>query len=481
MADLHRRALRFIRSRRLLHDGDAAVLGFSGGPDSVALALLLRELALEGELRVTLHLAHLNHRLRGAESEADEQFCRRFAERHALPIHVGHADVAGAAEAPGRSVESAARRARYAFLGRTAQAVGCRVVATAHHADDVAETVLMRLLRGAGMRGLGAMPPQRMLGPEHPDVRLVRPLLGVRKAELLAFLAERRQAFRTDSSNADLSYTRNRVRHELLPMLRRRFGTFSAESLCALNEAALDVGQLLERMVDDAWPGLLKGSAGAELLLDAEAFAGLPIAVRKAAARRALEELSAPGQPPALRAEHLRDLAALAEEAPGAQASLPGGWFARRERGLLYLARRDATVRLAPRLLSVPGTAELPEIGVSISARRLARSAMSPDEAAAAASACDVYLDLHAVGAPLEVRSRRPGDRFHALGLPASTKLKKFLNGRGVPYHRRDRTPLVTAPSGEIAWVVGHEIAAPFRLTGAERDILHLQARPVGG
>ncbi len=161
-------------------------LAFSGGPDSAALALLLIELA--DRLGVSLRLAHLNHCLRGAESDADEAFCRAFAAERGLEIDVERADVAAAAARDGRSVEAQARRMRYDFLGRCAKACGAEAVATGHHADDVAESVLLRLLRGAGVLGLGAMAPRRPLGRRHPDVRLVRPMLEVRRDDVLDYL-----------------------------------------------------------------------------------------------------------------------------------------------------------------------------------------------------------------------------------------------------------------------------------------------------
>ena len=214
MDRLSRKVLAFIRRWSLLKGGDRVVLALSGGPDSVALALILLELGANGELPLRLHLAHLNHALRGEESDREEAFCRDFAEQQGLDLAVETIDVA--ARARGRSVEAAARHVRYGFLGRVARAKGAAAVATAHHADDVAESVLLRMIRGAGIRGLGAMPPRRPLSREQPGLHLVRPLMETRKSHLLDFLRARGQPFCTDSSNVDVGHTRNRIRHRLI-------------------------------------------------------------------------------------------------------------------------------------------------------------------------------------------------------------------------------------------------------------------------
>jgi len=195
MNDLVRRVVEFVSREALLRPGDGVVVGLSGGADSVALALLLEEVSRSGALPMRLVLAHLNHCLRGAESDADEEFCRGFARRESLELEAARVPVAERVR-PGESLEQAARRVRFRFLLDVARRRGFRAVALGHHADDVAETVLMRLLRGCGLWGLGALAPVRAWGGEGDAVRIIRPLLELRKAELLAFLARRGQGWR---------------------------------------------------------------------------------------------------------------------------------------------------------------------------------------------------------------------------------------------------------------------------------------------
>jgi tRNA(Ile)-lysidine synthase len=328
MSELQLATLQFIRDHDLLHEGETVLAALSGGPDSVALALILLELAGAGDLPLNLHLAHLNHQLRGAEADREEEFCRRFADEHGLELHAERADVSAAAQRLQMSIEAAARKVRYEFLGRTAHAIGAQAVATGHHADDVAETLLMRIVRGAGVRGLAAMAPSRPLSRRRPNIRLVRPLLPARKADLLAFLNARGQAFCEDSSNRQAEFTRNKVRNVLMPMLERDYASFSVDSLYRLNQSALEVRRMIGGLLDGLWPRLCKRADQREVLLDAATFAEAPSPLRKAAAARALRLLA--GDPPkALRAQHLNDLAALPERQVGTEVSLPGGLFAR--------------------------------------------------------------------------------------------------------------------------------------------------------
>src|SRR5581483_706711 len=218
--------------------GSAGVIAVSGGPDSVALARILCGLQDEGVVGM-LTLGHINHQLRASDSAADEAFVRSLPEqwqRHErLPCQSVRLDVRARADATGDNLEQAARHARYDWLAEVARTAGALWVATGHTAADQAETVLHRLLRGSGLRGLGGMPPRRQLVP---GIELVRPLLTVGRAEVLAYLHEHGQTFCEDRSNLDLRFTRNRIRHELLPLLSQVYNPAIVDALCRLAEQA---------------------------------------------------------------------------------------------------------------------------------------------------------------------------------------------------------------------------------------------------
>jgi tRNA(Ile)-lysidine synthase len=259
---------------RLERASGPVVVALSGGPDSVALFLALREV-----IPGPLVLAHLNHQLRGADSDADEAFVRdlhgawRAAGDQKLTLHCERREVALLARSRGENLESAARRIRYGWLLEVAQEHGCPWVATGHTADDQAETVLHRLLRGTGLKGLRGIAPRRPLAPE---VEVVRPLLRVRRAEVLAFLVARGQAFRQDSSNTDLRFTRNRLRHELLPHLAARYNPAVVEVLCRLAEQAEDTYQAEETAARALWAAAELPRAGPLLVFDRQRLAAEP-------------------------------------------------------------------------------------------------------------------------------------------------------------------------------------------------------------
>jgi tRNA(Ile)-lysidine synthase len=251
---------------------EPGVVAVSGGPDSVALLRLLlepRQAGLVGALTV----AHLNHRLRGADSDTDEDFVQRLAREHSLPFRCQRINVAKLAEERGDNLENTARQVRYDWLTEIARGSGASWLATGHTADDQAETVLHRLLRGTGLQGLGGIPPRRELAP---GITLIRPLLGCSRADVLAYLQAVQQEYRTDSSNVDLGFTRNRIRHELLPALVRDFNPAVVSVLCRLAEQAREVQSLLEIHVGELLKDAEMPRAGNLLVFNRPVLAKAP-------------------------------------------------------------------------------------------------------------------------------------------------------------------------------------------------------------
>jgi tRNA(Ile)-lysidine synthase len=454
----------------LLTDGECVLVAVSGGADSVALTLMLHELIAGGQRSLTLHLAHMNHGLRGDESDADEEFCRALAGRLDLPIAVARVQLPAAG-----SVEATARDARYAFLARTAAQVGATAVVTAHHADDQAETVLMRILRGAAVTGLGAIRPVRALDSH---TRLVRPLLDVRKADILAFLSERGQPFRTDRSNADTSFTRNRIRHILIPALERDYPEFSAASLCNLARSARQIDAVVCTAFAKAWPHLNVHSSDGFTILDAEYCARLPVAVVKRTFIRIWQGMHPTDAP--LSAAQLDALAELPGSPVGSRVNLPGRILATREHSVIHIGPPDLAAPLPERRLEPGVTLEIPECALRIESEILPPGSVTPEKARSGADTRSVFLNMAELPQPFTVRSRRSGDRFQPLGTSVPRSLKKYLIGKRTPRHMRDRTPLVVAADGRIAWIVGQTIAAPFALTEALVPVLHLRATDMG-
>ncbi|MGE5815334.1 MAG: tRNA lysidine(34) synthetase TilS, partial [Acidobacteriota bacterium] len=244
--------------KTLLPAGARVLVAVSGGPDSVALTHLIRELQAPCGF-VLAGLAHFNHQLRGADSDADEAFCRQLAESIDVAFVSETADVSAAARTSKRSIEDTARRLRYDFFERARVHLGADVIAVAHTRDDQAETYLLRLVRGAGARGLASMRPRRG--------RIIRPLLGIGRDELHAFLQEAQLPFRTDQTNLDVTFPRNRIRHEVLPILAR-VSPAAVRSIARAARLSADDEDFLERRAIEVLPKIVLSEREGELRLD---------------------------------------------------------------------------------------------------------------------------------------------------------------------------------------------------------------------
>lgn len=451
----------------MLPRGGRVVVALSGGADSVGLLHVLLDLQQAGEL-VVAGVAHLNHQLRGAEADADERFCSDLAASLRLPFVSGRVDVRARARDEKRSVEDAARAARYEFLTTAAVRLDAEAVAVGHTVDDQAETFLLRLLRGAGSRGLAGIRPRAGL--------IVRPLLDVRRRDLRAYVSERGLTHREDATNADTAIPRNKVRHELIPYLTREFSPGIVEALA--REAAIarqDEEKLQSEAIDLARTIVLTDTA---IRVDAAALKSLPPALAARVAREALGRL---GSNRFIGFDHIeRFLAFVAEARAGAALSLPGQ-RAVHEGGWVSLGpepargRKREPVRAEFHIpLSIPGE-------VVLSPQRLAVSAAwGADRSTPAVSATGCLVA--GVKLPLVIRSRRPGDRFQPPGLGGrSKKLQDYLVDRKVALAQRDLLPLVVDGDDRIVWIVGHAVSEDFRAGAPSSGVIFLKARHLGG
>ena len=463
------RALRTIRTHGMLPPGGRVLVALSGGPDSVALLHVLLELQAQGALSVA-GAGHFNHRLRAGADE-DERFCRELARELGVPLEVGSGDVRAAARAERRSIEDAARRARYAFLEAAADRLGAYAIAVGHSRDDQAETFLLRLLRGAGPRGLASIRPRAG--------RVVRPLLEMSRGEVRTYAAQRGLRFREDETNADVSVPRNRVRHELLPLLTR-FSPSAVEVLARSAETAREDEEFLDgTAIDLAGSIVLLTDQGAAL--EARSLRQLHPALASRVVRSALER-AAPGV--FFGREHIRAVLALAgddTDAGRGAVDVPAVSARRRGERVVLTVRHLEPVAFANSFripLSIPGEVALP--GWSVTAQQLPPDGTLPGSLQARAGS--VAVSGSVLKLPLAVRSRRPGDRFHPIGMGGrGRKLQDFLVDRKVARGERDTLPLVVDSDDRIVWVVGQSVGEDFRVTSASQAVILLKARRLGG
>jgi len=450
---LARQVVRAVQRARLFQAGDRLLIAVSGGPDSVALLSILTELA--SSWRLTLHALHVNYGLRGEESEEDARFVARLCDRFGIPCRCERVSLGQPGPDGHRSsLQARARDARYDILARMARALGANKVALGHQADDQAETLLMWMLRGAGSAGLSGIPPVR-------ESLFIRPLLGISREAILAYLRTRALPFRLDSSNTKPIYMRNRIRHELLPVMKQ-FNPAIVEVLARQSEVLREEDTFLGQAAVDALAPLAQKFGDDGALIDRASFLALPLALQRRALRLLLHRAN-----PALKGPSFKGIASLLDQVchgrPGASLTI---------QNVVVTSEYDV-IRFAPLSPSDTSPASAGERGVSsevglplpipstvdwpLTGQKIRVSLGKPHQSAGSShSPKSVTLDRDRFSMPLTVRAWLPGDAFQPTGMQGRTKkLQDYFSDIKLPRRARKLIPLVLAPEG-ILWVAGH-------------------------
>jgi tRNA(Ile)-lysidine synthase len=456
----------FIRRQGLVSAGDKLVVAVSGGADSVCLLHILRK--HRDDLDIELYVAHLNHQLRGAESDADASYVSALAKKLGVPAIIESRDVAAYHNRKLGSLEEAAREVRCAFLADVAGKVGASKVATGHTCDDHIETILLHLLRGAGTTGLRGLQSRSALpyAEKSGRLELVRPLLEITRQETAGYCRRHRLAPRSDSSNESPSFLRNRIRLELLPVLRS-YNPGIDRALLRLADIAGDDISFIEKQASSLWPDVAQ-TDGEAIYLDVNKMLALPRALQRQVFRKAIKELR--GGLKDVEADHIEAMVESLSKPAGKRFHLPDGLTLSKEYDHLILTPTRASICPLPSLrsatsINIPGVTDLP--GWRIKAD-IVQGSVGSDNGLTAG------FDLDTVGQKLVVRRRRPGDRFKPLGMTQTKKLQDFMVDAKIPRTWRDRVPLVSS-SGQIMWVVGWRIDDRVKVTKKTQRILRLQ------
>jgi tRNA(Ile)-lysidine synthase len=443
----------------LLEKGDRVLVALSGGPDSVA--LLYGLLAIQSEFGLKLYVAHLNHKLRGAESDEDERFARELAGRLKLEFFSKRIDVKREAKRKKLSIEEGARELRYRYLEELANQIKADKIAVGHQADDQAETFLMRLLRGAGGAGLSGIPAKRG--------KIIRPLIQIKREEIEEFLKANKIACRLDSSNYLTDYLRNKIRLKLLPKIKEEFNPKIVESL---NRTA-DIISLQQEYIEKRCEQILQDigtKRKSKITIALESFARYDISLQREIIRLCVKQLKG-------------DLVQLAFEP------------VERALNLIHQKRSGRKVKLANKIwvevcgkevafykeekkkydfpLTLPGTLNLKDWGVKIKGEILNRK--SAPQNLFHHNQNVAFLDWEKLKRPFRLRSRRRGDKFKPLRMKGTKSLADFLIDAKVPRHLRDEVAIL-ASKGKIAWVVGYRISEEFKVTDKTKKVLKVEA-----
>ncbi len=460
--DLPEWVLAYARREHLFSPGDRVLVAVSGGPDSVALVHLLQRLA--PELDLSLGVAHYDHGLRGAESRGDAEFVAVLTHRLNLPCHQGRGEVRAAARRGKISLQMAARKLRLQFLRDTCRQKAYTKIALGHTADDQVELFWLRLLRGAGLEGLKGM------WPVTPD-GLVRPLLSVGKAVLLAWLKKEGLPYRLDASNLRRDYLRNRVRLDLVPRLSQDYNPRLAQTIWRTQALLQEDERYLARDTAAAWDRVAQRLAPDCLSINLDLLFSLKPALQPRVLRFGVAGL---GRDLTLTAPQVGALLALArsERSGGLITLREGVQVARAGRKLhLMKALPEPLRQTATELKDCPGEVESPPGW----RWRLTLRAGPPGDLPPPPEVA--WLNPETLSLPLTVRFWQPGDRFWPQGAPGTKKLQDFLVDTKVPRWLRPHLPLV-ANAGEIVWVAGIRVAEPAKILRASREILEISVTP---
>lgn len=456
---LKTKTLNTIRKYQMIQPKDKIILAVSGGPDSTALLYLMYDLM--DELKCSLHIIHLNHNLRGEESDADEEFVREHAKKLDLPITVESINVKGMITSK-ESLESGARRIRYKFYERVMSEIGANKVAHGHTADDQTETVIMRFLRGSGTKGLSGIPPIR-------DGIYIRPLIETTRREVEEYLQSLNINPRLDSSNLSTEYERNKIRHELIPIIERNYSPNIKRILQQTADILRAEEDLMTELAQRAMDECVLYRDLQSITISIYDLKKYHFALQRRILRLVIENLL--GDLNRYDFDHLVDLMNLIDNSvTGSVINLPRGITAEKtyDRIIIEIDRSPQIINPFDYIVNVPGETEIYELGLSV------RTVLSKsDHLTYSKDKYQKTFDYDKINGDLHLRNRLIGDRFQPLGVSGTKKLKDLFMDEKVPRSQRDNIPILT-DGNNILWIVGYQIDGRFKVTTQTKTQLNV-------
>lgn len=462
----------FIRQNNLLPNRSKALLAVSGGADSVALLKILANLKLSGRIKNDFHIAHINHQLRGEKSLEDEEFVKTLAKKHSLPITIERVDVKKYAKEKKLSIETAARFLRLEKLAAIAQKNNCSCVATAHQKNDNAETVIHRLLRGTGFKGLAGIRPKMVLN----NITFIRPLLCFNRNEIENYLKSQNINWQTDHTNLDCRFTRNRIRHRLLPFLQKRSADNIVESLFVLSQHCLALSEKIESRAKAVWKECVVEQSECFIFVDTGRFNNYPSILKVEIIQNAFQHCGIGLQK--ITNEHYgRIIKFLKEGRTGKTLQLPNKAIIKKQQSSFYLGCPQTPAEESESvLLKIPGCVRF--------ADWIIETEILP------ADKCDIKLlkqkkdnliewfDLQQIKSPLTIRCRQKGDKFKPFGLGVSKKIGKFITSAKLDLDQQKKT-FIVCDDEKILWLAPIRRGNEAIITGRSERLLQIKIKNI--
>jgi len=460
----------------MLSKGEKVILGVSGGSDSVFLLHFLHHLSKRYPL--TIHVAHLNHGFR-KEAEREADFVRGISEGLGVPITLRTIDVPSYAEEKRLSRQEAAREVRYSFFKEVADEIGANKIALGHTSDDQAETFLMRMIRGAGAKGMGGIHPCSEFTVHGSGFTIIRPLIEIGRREIIDYLRDKGIPFIEDPSNITPVYLRNRIRNELIPLIEKNYNPKVKEGFVRSAEILREEDSFLEAYTKNLLPGLIRLRKNGRIEISLNPFLDLDRAIQRRIVRISLEGLR--GNLKGYSMDHIdKVIDSIASGRTGRRLNLPKGIIVQRDYDILSFYLKE-TIPYAEEScpkgynLIIPGVARIPEFGLTLHTEIREQPFKLEKKRMQAA------FDLEKIHGRLEIRKRREGDIFFPSGMGGkSKKLKRYLIDEKIRRDERDRIPLLVA-GGDILWVIGYRQDERYKAGEGTRKVLIIEAERYGG
>lgn len=449
-----------IEKYRLLKKGEAVVVAVSGGADSMSLLHLLFSLGQR------VHAVHIEHGIRGEESLSDAAFVQQYCQEHGIPFTLCSVDVPSHAKKTGQSMEEAARQLRYNALYETAARLNIKKIALAHNSNDQAETLLFRLVRGSGLEGLCAMQPSRLQRTTYGDFTLLRPLLFISRDEIESYCKENNINYRTDSTNQSLEYTRNYLRHRVMPLLYDLNPNLT-QTLARAASLFYEDEECLQTQAKNLYRQIMRKENG-QIILKAQPLAAAPVALSSRVIRQALADFSTKTD---IDRVHIQGVLQLIKNGrTGKSINLPHDIIVSLSYGFIVISSasyqpvKDAGLILAP--LKMDTAMDIGDI--KIHARLL------PGNTDFKREDNEEYLDFDALPKDLVLRHRQEGDIINPLGMTGFKKLKEYFIDKKVPRQDRERAVLL-AQGSEVYAIIGYTVSNKAAVTPNTKRVLHIK------
>ena len=473
---LEEKILQTIKKFDMLSFNDRVLIGISGGPDSVTLLNVL--LSFKKRYNLSVFIAHLNHMLRGKESDEDVNFVKNLAQELCLPCEVKSCNLTEIAQKEHLTLEEAARKYRYKFYSETAKKFKTNKIALGHNADDQVETVLMRFLRGSGLEGLMGIPPVRG--------KIIRPLIECSREEIEEYCKENKIKYRVDSSNKEVVYFRNKIRLKLLPLLSKDYNKNIKDSMLRLRSIISEVSVYLNQETELLFKKVASRESSEMVIIDLKKFTSLPLALKRRIIRKSIEVVK--GNLYSINFRHNNEILKLTEYQLGEKVIyLPDNLMAKKiyNKIIIYKKRisKDQTERIPTPWeydLLIPGKTAIKSLDIEVEIKILdsadIKSSLYFNRKKSKGKFLE-FIDYNKVKLPLKLRNRRSGDRFYPLKMNGLKKVKNFFIDNKIPKSHRDLIPILVDSEDKIIWIMGMRLDDRVKINSDTKKVLCLKIK----